>query len=144
MDMLMSVTCPFQAFINHCFRRIMNIWWPEEISNKELLWLSDQLPINEKKNNKIKGCRWKGYYLMVRKWKESRHRGTSGEQLLKPYSAVGVRKIKLSNKSIQLLKFMAHQAHSKELYSWIFNSWVLLPIMFSHNLIMGLKRSKNT
>jgi hypothetical protein len=46
-----------QVFINNCLRRILNIRWPEKISNKELWQKTNQPPVEEE----LKGENGGGY-----------------------------------------------------------------------------------
>jgi hypothetical protein len=41
-----SVTRALQNFINRCLQRILAIWWPDRISNKDLWTEMDLLPIH--------------------------------------------------------------------------------------------------
>lgn len=50
-----------QTFVNKCLRRIMNIYWPNQISNKELWQITKQEPIET--SIKRKKWKWIGHTL---------------------------------------------------------------------------------
>ena len=50
-----------QVFINNCLRRILNIRWPEKISNKDLWEKTNQSPVDEEL--KKRKWRWIGHTL---------------------------------------------------------------------------------
>jgi hypothetical protein len=56
-----SLLHKLQVFINNCLGRILNIRWPEKISNKELWQKTNQLPVEEEL--KRRKWMWIGYTL---------------------------------------------------------------------------------
>jgi len=49
-----SITAKLQAFINKCLRKILRIFWPDQVTNKEL-WKSTKQP---RINMQIRKCKW--------------------------------------------------------------------------------------
>jgi hypothetical protein len=56
-----SLLQKLQVIINNCLRRILNIRWPEKISNKELWQKTNQPPVEEEL--KRRKWRWIGHTL---------------------------------------------------------------------------------
>jgi len=52
-----------QVFINYCLRRILNIRWPEKMSNKELWLKTNQPPVEEE----LKRRKWRWIVHTLRK-----------------------------------------------------------------------------
>ena len=52
-----------QAFINKCLRRILRVWWPDRIRNKDLWKKTNQEPVDVQ----IKRRRWKWIGHTLRK-----------------------------------------------------------------------------
>jgi hypothetical protein len=52
-----------QTFLNRCLRRIINVRWPETISNEDLLRITNQRPIYEE----LKRRKWKWIGHTLRK-----------------------------------------------------------------------------
>ncbi|XP_021366219.1 uncharacterized protein LOC110458685 [Mizuhopecten yessoensis] len=45
-----------QVFINNCLRRILNIRWPEKISNQDLCEKTNQSPVDEELKKRKRRC----------------------------------------------------------------------------------------
>ena len=77
-----SLLHKLQVFINYCLRRILNIRWPEKISNKELWQKTNQPPVEEEL--KRWKWRWIGHTLRKQKYNITRqalqwnHQGKRG------------------------------------------------------------------
>ena len=61
-----SILHKLQVFINYCLRCILNIKWPEKISNKELWQKTNHPPVEEEL--KRRKWSWKGHTLRKPKY----------------------------------------------------------------------------